>query len=117
MVFAHGVYYHSIAPFLFLENLLGLSDNIFVGGFCATDKSPPGGFTTLNYQGIDYRVKRYKEGVGYTAGVNTYGYFFHKEDLKHFFIERGYDIKVISDEPVKVTAGNFLRFLAQKRRC
>ena len=114
LVFAHGVYYHSIAPFLFLENLLSLSDNIFIGGYCATEESPPEQFTTLSYQGIGYRVKRFKEVGGYTAGVNTYGYFFHKEDLIRFFIERGYDIKVISDEPEKVVAGRYLRFLAQK---
>ncbi len=30
LAFAHGVYYHSFVPFFFLENLMSLSDNIFI---------------------------------------------------------------------------------------
>ena len=59
LAFAHGVYYHSISPFLFLENLVSLSDNVFIGGFCATEEKPEGYFEILNYQSLQYRVKKY----------------------------------------------------------
>ena len=38
LAFAHGVYYHSFAPFLFFENLISLSDNIFIGGYTTNAK-------------------------------------------------------------------------------
>jgi hypothetical protein len=115
LAFAHGVYYHSIAPFLFLENLMSLSNTIFLGGFCATENLPEGNYETLEYSGQTYRVKMYQEGQNFTAGVNTKGYFFHKEDLMRFFQERKYELVIISDEDSNVTAGNFLRFLACKK--
>jgi hypothetical protein len=115
LAFAHGVYYHSIAPFLFLENLMSLSNNIFLGGFCATENLPEGNYETLEYGGQEYRVKLYQEAQNFTAGVNTKGYFFHKEDLMKFFQERNYELVIISDEDSNVTAGNFLRFLACKK--
>lgn len=111
LAFAHGVYYHSIAPFLFLENLRTLSDTIFLGGFCATEDSPAGPFAKLAYEGQIYRVKQYREANNFTAGVNRYGYFFHKEDLIRFFRERGHQVTVITDEPMPVTAGNYSRLL------
>jgi hypothetical protein len=115
LAFAHGVYYHSIAPFLFLENLLSLAPNIFLGGFCATDDLPEGPYQTLQHEGRNYRVKHYIESVvEFTAGVNWHGYYFHKEDLMRFFQERGCTIEVISDEVSPQFAGNYLRFLARK---
>ncbi|MBD2126536.1 hypothetical protein NDI39_05180 [Microcoleus sp. ZQ-A2] len=115
LAFAHGVYYHSIAPFLFLENLRSLSENIFIGGFCATESSPEGDYETLEYEGEKYRVKRYKEADYFTAGVNPIGYFFHKDDLMKFFKQRNYEVIVISDEDAEIAAGNYLRFLACKK--
>ena len=114
LAFAHGVYYHSQAPFLFLENLLSLSSNVFLGGFCATDLLPEGEFELLQHQGKSYRVKKYEECNNFTAGINSFGYFFHKEDLMKFFQERGCSVQVISDEVSNITAGNFIRFLARK---
>lgn len=111
LAFAHGVYYHSIAPFLFLENLRTLSDTIFLGGFCATEESPAGPFDTLSYEGQSYRVKQYREANNFTAGVNRHGYFFHKEDLIRFFRDRGHHVTVVTDEPKPVTAGNYSRLL------
>ncbi len=61
LAFAHGVYYHSIAPFVFLENLRTLADHIFLGGFCATDESPAVPWMELSYEGRAYRVKPYWE--------------------------------------------------------
>jgi hypothetical protein len=119
LVFAHGVYYHSIAPFLFLRNLMSLSENIFLGGFCATETRPDVPYTTLNYEGRSYRAKKYHEGNTFVSGVNPYGYIFDKDDLMRFFRERGYKVSVISDDPVPTArtytqGGIFLRFLAQK---
>jgi hypothetical protein len=114
LAFAHGVYYHSIAPFVFLENLVSLSDNVFLGGFCATDALPASGWECLRYGGRDYRVKKYSETVGYTAGIHDIAYFFEAQDLMAFFRSRGYTVTVISDEPNTLTAGKFLRFLASR---
>ena len=114
LAFAHGVYYHSVAPFVFLQNLISLSDNILIGGFCATDELPISGWNTLKHKGETYRVKQYFEGTSYTAGINSIGYFFHGDDLMMFFDKQGFDITVISDEQPKVTAGRFLRFLARR---
>lgn len=112
LAFAHGVYYHSIAPFVFLENLISLSDNIFLGGFCATDTLPANAWQSLEYQGRSYRVKVYEETTGFTAGVNNIAYFFDAADLMAFFSERGYDVQVVSEDVETITAGKFLRFLA-----
>lgn len=114
LAFAHGVYYHSVAPFVFLENLISLSDHIFLGGFCATEDLPSDPWHDLEYQGRSYRAKHYLETTNFTAGVNEQAWYFHKEDLKRFFAERGFEITIISDEPSTVTAGNFTRFLASK---
>jgi hypothetical protein len=115
LVFAHGVYYHSLAPFLFLENLCSLSENVFIGGFCATDSLPEGDYEILEYCGEKYRTKMHKEVDYFTSGVNPIGYFFHKDDLMKFFKERNYEVIVISDEAAEIAAGNYLRFLACKK--
>lgn len=115
LAFAHGVYYHSIAPFIFFENLISLSDTIFLGGFCASDDLPNRPYKTLEHQGRTYRVKDYVEGNYFTAGVNTVGYYFDGEDLMRFFQERGYHIQVLDDKVSDNWAGRYLRFLASKQ--
>src|SRR5436853_4083616 len=42
------IYYHAIAPFVFLENLVSLSDNVFVGGYVLKDDDP---CETLSHEG------------------------------------------------------------------
>jgi len=116
LAFAHGVYYHSVAPFVFLENLCSLAPVIFLGGFCATDESPATPWIELAHEGRTYRAKEYRECDDFTAGVNSTAYFFHGDDLLRFYTERGYAVKVIADEPKDVTAGRFLRFLAEAKR-
>ena len=115
LVFAHGVYYHSVAPFHFFENMLSLSDHVFIGGFCATDSSPDGPYERLRYQDREYRAKRYEERSELmTSGINASGYFFHTEDLLRFFRDEGCDVEVLSDDPSDVTAGRYVRFLARR---
>jgi hypothetical protein len=115
LVFAHGVYYHSVAPFLLFRNMLSLSNNIFIGGFCATDSLPDGPFERLRCDDREYLAKRHREGGGsMTAGVNANGYYFGKEDLMRFFQDEGCDVTVLSDEVSDVTAGCYLRFLARR---
>ena len=113
LAFAHGTYYHSVAPFVFLKNLVGLSDAVFVGGFCATDDSPAGPWEELHDGKDTYRVKAYRESGGFTAGVNPIGYFFHSTDLQSWFARRGFAVTVIDDEASDVTAGRYVRILAQ----
>jgi hypothetical protein len=115
LAFAHGVYYHSEAPFIFLENLVSLSDNIFLGGYCATDALPYGDYLELDYFGEKYRAKSFHEGDNCTSGLNRFGYFFHKDDLISFFHGKGYEIVIISDDESSITAGKYLRFLARKK--
>ena len=114
LAFAHGVYYHSNAPFVLLENLLSLADHVYLGGFCASDELPGDDWEELEHDGRSYRVKRYRETNNITAGVNEYGYFFHAEDLARFFRERGCEVEVLSDEPSTVTAGRYVRLLATR---
>jgi len=123
LAFAHGVYYHSFAPFLFFENLISLSDNIFIGGYTTNANQsvkPPTTLTftyeTLEYEGKRYQVKRMLVGNSYNSAVNQFGYHFERDDLLKFFGDKGYDVTVISDEPSDDPWGDwFLRFLAQKK--
>jgi hypothetical protein len=124
LAFAHGVYYHSFVPFFFLENLMSLSDNIFIGGYCISDsvvpkpstKSFPYTFETLEYQGRRYKVKRFKSGNTYNSPVNEYAYHFDRKDLLAFFADRGYELTVLYDaDPIDPWGDWYLRFLACKK--
>ena len=124
LAFAHGVYYHSFVPFFFLENLMSLSDNIFIGGYCISDSvvpKPPTKwfqftFETLEYQGRTYKVKKIKTGNSYNAAVNEYAYHFDRKDLLSFFADRGYELTVLYDaDPIDPWGDWYLRFLARKK--
>jgi hypothetical protein len=119
LAFAHGVYYHSLVPLLFLENLLSLSDNVFLGGFCASDDRPAYDYQVLEHQGERYRAKPYQEATRmFTAGVNDVAYYFHGDDLMDFFRRRGCVVTVLSDivTAPDQPAGRYLHFLARRRR-
>jgi hypothetical protein len=123
LAFAHGVYYHSFAPFLFFENLMSLSDNIFIGGYTTNANQSVKPSTALNYthetlehDGQNYRVKRILIGNSYNSAVNQFAYHFDRDDLLRFFEDKGYDLAIISDEPADDPWGDwFLRFLAKKK--
>jgi hypothetical protein len=115
LVFAHGVYYHSTAPFHFFQNMLSLSSNIFIGGFCATDSLPAGPYEVMTHGGREYRAKQHEEARrSMMGGINATGYFFHKDDLMMFFRDEGCEVTVLSDEQSDVIAGRYLRFLARR---
>lgn len=113
--FAHGVYYHSIAPFVFLHNLRSLAKTIFVGGFCATDALPVGDYVELEHEGRRYRAKAYREAKDATAGVNQTGYYFHRDDLIRFFTERGDEVQIVSTQPMTVHSGEYARILVRRK--
>ncbi len=118
LAFAHGVYYHSIAPTLFLQNLLRLSDTIFVGGLCATEDRPDCAYESMAYRGRTYRVKPYKEHLqAFVAGVNETSYFFHGDDLMDFFRHQGCEVAPMSDEAMAThwPAGRYVRFVARRQ--
>jgi hypothetical protein len=123
LAFAHGVYYHSFAPFLFFENLISLADNIFIGGYTTNANQPVKPSTSLNYtfetleyEGKKYRVKRILIGNSYNSAINQFAYHFEREDLLKFFSERGFDLTVMSDESSDDPCGDwFLRFLAKRK--
>jgi hypothetical protein len=117
LAFAHGVYYHSLAPFFFFENLMSLSNNIFIGGFIYGDSNSSsfGEWDTLQYDEKKYRVKKIPTGQSYNTGINRFGYHFCRNDLLGFFTERNYRVEVISDEETDEPWGDrYLRFLASK---
>jgi phospholipid N-methyltransferase len=112
LAFCHGTYYHSISPFVLLENLVSLSDNIFVGGFVLKEDAP---FEIVSYEGEDYRVQPYTEEEGwFTAGVNKTSYYFHPDDLTQFFSSRGYQITLMDDEESEWASNRFYRFFASR---
>ena len=112
LAFCHGTYYHAIAPFVFLENLVSLSDNVFVGGYVLKDDDP---CETLSHEGERYRVQSFTETNGFTSGVNNTSYYFHPADLSKFFANRGYQITPIDDEFGDPWATHrFYRFLAKR---
>ena len=117
IAFAHGVYYHSNAPFVFLENLVSLSDLIFVGGFCATESLPEGDFEVLEHARQQYRAKRYSENAveSFVRGVNEEGWLFDAGDLLKFFELRGCETVVIAESEPTAFAGKYLHFLARRK--
>jgi hypothetical protein len=119
LAFAHGVYYHSVAPFVFLDNLINLADAVFLGGFCATDENPIGEFQQLHHGERAYRVKRYREGgrADFFAGVNTFGYFFQGDDLQGYFDANGFEVTVLEDLRFgpEQCAGRYIRLFAHRR--
>lgn len=124
LAFAHGVYYHSFAPFFFFENLMSLADNIFLGGYTtnANQTVKPSSaleYTeeTLTYEGKPYRVKQIRIGNSFNSAINQFAYHFDRDDLLRFFEDRGYALTIISDEPSDDPWGDwFLRFLASKKK-
>lgn len=123
LAFAHGVYYHSFAPFFFFENLMSLADNIFIGGYTTNANQPVKSPTALNYtyetleyEGKKYGVKRILIGNSFNSAINQFAYHFDRDDLLRFFEDKGYDVTIISDEPTDDPWGDwFLRFLATKK--
>jgi hypothetical protein len=112
LAFCHGTYYHAIAPFVLLENLVSLADNVFVGGFVLKEESP---FKIATYEAESYRVQPYIEYEGhFTAGVNRISYYFHPEDLKRFFERRGFRITLMDDEESELASKRFYRFFASR---
>ena len=116
LAFAHGVYYHSIAPFFFFDNLMSLSDNIFIGGYCTGPDGPNDHRDTLEYEGRKFLVKKIEIGNTYNNAVNEYAYHLSNTDLIDFFRERNYNVNVMMDEPNDDPYGErYIRFLASKR--
>jgi hypothetical protein len=113
LAFCHGTYYHSISPFVLLENLISLSDNIFVGGFVIKDNAPS---ETLIYEGGNYRAQPYKEDLQqFTAGINKTSYFFNPDDLVNFFVSRNFKVVSIEYEDTgEFVTGRFCRFIAYR---
>lgn len=114
LAFCHGSYYHTIATMIFLDNLISLSDNIYMGGFCATDSLPDGDYRLLSYNDETFRAKRYMEGGNCLAGMFDHGYFLHKDDLIRFFRMNGFNITIMTEDQTCETAGCYIRFMAQR---
>ena len=116
LAFAHGVYYHSLAPFFFFENLISLSDNIFVGGYCTGPTITDDDLETLEYEGRKFPAKRIQIGNTFNSAINEYAYHLRNVDLIDFFRERNYDVNVMTDEVNDDPYGErYIRFLATRK--
>lgn len=116
LAFAHGVYYHSLAPFFFFENLMSLSDNIFIGGYCTGPTITGEGLETLEYEGRKFPAKRIAIGNTYNNAVNEYAYHLRNVDLIDFFRDRNYEVNVMLDEAnVDPYGERYIRFLATRK--
>jgi hypothetical protein len=111
LAFCHGAYYHSNAPFVLLENLLSLSDNIFIGGYVLR---PDMEFETVVHRGTQYRRARHNESDIFTAGIGGYSYYLHPDDLTGFFARQGYKIAVIADSSDVYATNRFYQFFAAR---
>ena len=109
-------HYHSFAPFRLFENLISLSDRVFLGGYIATEDFPDEDYQELEHDGRAYRVKPHNDGFGGNQGLHLFAYNFVAEDLTRFFEERGFTIDVLPAE--EQTPGQppnrYFRFLATK---
>ena len=117
LVFAHGVHYHSIAPFVLFENLLSLAENIVLGGFFGTD-SVAGKWKYIEYEGQKFRFKPYDDvPTGFGSGVNRAGYLFEREEIITFFQKIGCDVTILADIPQwsKQDPRRFATLLLQQR--
>ena len=116
LAFAHGVYYHSLAPFFFFENLMSLSDNIFIGGYCIGPDYAGSDLETLEYEGRKFPAKRLAIGNTFNNAVNEYAYHLRNVDLIEFFRARNYHVNVMMDEPIDEPWGErYIRFLASRK--
>ncbi len=113
---ASGVYYHSDAPFVFLENIVGLSDVIFFSGYCATDKLPADKWIDLEYKGKIYKAKLWDDAYrSFTGGVGVNSYYFSPESIMQWFEVHGYILSQTEVLPMDKYAGAFIWFCAGKK--
>ncbi|MGE3272213.1 MAG: class I SAM-dependent methyltransferase [Chloroflexota bacterium] len=118
VVVAHGVYYHSSAPFRFLENLTTLGDTIFLGGYCADPDQPRAPLVTLRHGEYTARAQPFREKLANDgAGVHAAGYYFVPADLIRLFEGWGFDVETVDLEtvPVERQASQYLRLIARRR--
>jgi hypothetical protein len=116
---AHGVYYHSAAPFRFLENLTTLADTVFVGGYCADPDQPRAPLVTLQWGEHTIRAQPFREKLANDgAGVHPSGYYFVPADLIRLFEAWGFDVEVMDLEtaPAERNASQYLRLIARRRK-
>jgi hypothetical protein len=71
-------------------------------------------FETVVHGGARYRRARYNEPNDFTAGVGSYSYYLHGDDLTGFFARRGYKITVIADRPDDIHPKRYYQFFAAK---
>ena len=115
IVYAHGVYYHSNSPLLFLDNLTRLGDVILVGGWCATPERPPGSWQAWQYGGSTYKGKTYVEPSHFLSGVQTESVYLEYASLTRFFTDRNFQCEEISVEESPQVSGLFVRFVARRK--
>lgn len=114
IAYAHGVYYHTSSPFHFLEKLCDLSDNIFIGGWCASEKMPRGERHEWEYKGETYKGEIYFEPHHFLSGIQSKSVYLDADSLKHFYTVRGFDVVEVSREFPDQVTGDFLRILCNK---
>ncbi len=115
IAYAHGVYYHTNAPLHFLENLTRLSDEIYIGGWCASDAKPDVPWEEWKYRGETYRGKTYKEPMHFLSGIQQTSVYLDAESLDRFFEHRGFKVFTVSrEQSLPDVTGDFYRFIARR---
>ena len=117
LVFAHGVFYHCLNPFLFLEMLVSISDVIFLGGWVATESRKLSQWSEVTYRDEVYRAQEYGEVHHFLSGLAAKSVLLDQDSVERFFNVRGYEIELL--ERVSLPTGLtdcFLRWIARRQQ-
>lgn len=115
LAYAHGVHYHCQNPFVFLESLVDLSDNIFLGGWAATDTTPKSKWKSIDFKGETYRGKHFGEAQKFRSGLGMQSFMLNHDSAVRFYEARGFTCLPIDRIPKEEgLGGEFIRFLAKK---
>jgi hypothetical protein len=114
-VFAHGVFYHCLYPFYFMDLMTQLSDKIFLGGWVATDTKPLSEWRYASYRGRNYRVQVYDEPSHFCSGLAARSTFLDAEGVEQFFQDRGFHVELLErDSLPHGLTDSFLRWIIKR---
>jgi hypothetical protein len=117
LVFAHGTYYHSSVPLLFLKNLTTLGDSISINGYFADLSRLKEPLVNLEFEGAIYRAQPYKEKLkNDSAGLHDLGYYILPEDFIRFMEAQGFKVTEILRRKTSSlkNAGLILQFFCER---
>jgi len=99
LVFAHGVVYHCLNPFYFMDVMTQITDKIFLGGWVATDTKPLSKWQSVEYAGRSYRMQTYDEPSHFCSGLASRSSFLDADGIENFFRDRGFRVELVEKDP------------------